>query len=322
VELLVVIAIIGILVALLLPAIQAAREAARRTTCTNNLKQLAVGCHNYADTYGRLPLNYAMGGNIYGNPPNANFRGTSWLTQVLPFMEQQSLFDTIDFNYDVLLDPRNINNTTPANPSNAFAAKTVVPTFMCPSDGNNTNGVMGSRANRGDSWAVNNYKGCAGANWGWGVYIVNTAPLANTPWGVTGDGLNAGNGIFFRGAAGNRPCSTKIAEITDGTSNTFMVGEAVPRWCTHTWWFHFNGVTATTAVPLNAYAVCQNTGNRSIDLDACWGDWGNNYSFMSRHPGGGHFALADASIRFITDSIDLTMYRRHGAIADGETLGN
>ena len=168
--------------------------------------------------------------------------------------------------------------------------------------------------------ALSNYKGCAGANWGWGSYQVNTAPLANTPWGVSADGLNAGNGIFFRGAAGNRPCSTKMAGITDGTTNVFMIGEAVPRWCTHTWWFHFNGSTGTCAVPLNAYAVCQNTGNKNADLDACWGDWPNNYSFMSRHPGGGHFALADASIRFIADSIDLTMYRRLGAMADGESV--
>jgi prepilin-type N-terminal cleavage/methylation domain-containing protein len=317
VELLVVIAIIGVLVALLLPAVQAAREAARRSSCSNNLKQLALGSLNYEDTYKRLPLNYAMGGNLYAATPDANSRGTSWLTQVLPFIEQQSLYDTIDFNFDLVLDPRNVNLTTPANPSNAWAARQIVPAFVCPSDGLTDNGLLGSRANRGGTWAVNNYKGVAGANWGWGIYIVNSGALANTIWGVSGDGLNAGNGVFFRGAAGNRPCSTRLASVTDGTSNTFMIGEAVPRWCTHTYWFHFNGSTATCAVPLNAAAVCQNTGNKSMDLTACAGDWGNNYSFMSMHPGGGQFALVDGSVRFISETIDLTTYRQLGSMMDG-----
>jgi prepilin-type N-terminal cleavage/methylation domain-containing protein/prepilin-type processing-associated H-X9-DG protein len=320
VELLVVIAIIGVLVALLLPAVQAAREAARRSSCSNNLKQLALGCLNYEDTYKRLPLNYASGGNPYGNPPNANFRGTSWLTQVLPFIEQQQLYDIIDFNFDLLLDPRNGDINVPNNPSNAFAARQVVPAFICPSDGLTDNGLLGTRANRSGTWAVNNYKGVAGANWGWGLYIVNSGPLANTIWGISGDGLNAGNGVFFRGQGGGRPCSTRLASITDGTSNTFMIGEAIPRWCTHTYWTFFNGSTATCAVPLNANAVCQNTGNKNLDLSACWEDWPNNYSFMSLHPGGGQFALADGSVRFVSETIDLTTYRALGSMMDGQPV--
>ncbi len=99
-----------------------------------------------------------------------------------------------------------------------------------------------------------------------------------------------------------------------------MVGEAIPAYCTHSHWFWFNGSTATCAVPLNVRAQCQNTGDRNGDLIACRGDWPNNYSFMSLHPGGGQFALADGSVRFISESIDLLTYRRAGNMMDGQTV--
>lgn len=318
VELLVVIAIIGILIALLLPAVQAAREAARRSQCTNNLRQLALACHNYLDRSKCFPLNYGMGSNPWGTPPGTDYRATSWMTQILPFIEQQPLYAMIDFSYDVTNDPRSPNYNQPTAPSNPFVARQVISTFICPSDGENQGGVMGSRANRSGSWAVNNYKGVLGANWQWGNFqVVPPSPLANTEWGASGQGLDYPNGLFCR--CYGRVVIRTAANVTDGFSNTFMIGEAVPRWCTHTWWFHFNGVTATCAIPLNAPAQCQNTGNRKADLDACWGDWPNNYSFMSRHPGGANFALVDASVRFVSESIDLTLYRQLATIAGGET---
>lgn len=337
VELLVVIAIIGVLVALLLPAVQAAREAARRSSCSNNLKQLAIGCHNYHDTTGSFPLSYGFTppNNAHWTEPDVStHRSTSWMTQVLPFIEQKNLYDQIDFNFGVKNDPRNgtiVNN--PNNPSNAFVARTVVPTFLCPSDGLHVKGRLGSRANRsagGWEYAINNYKGVCGANWGWGNFQTITpprnSPLINfnvTVWSNNHrDGLDAGNGIFYRGGRAdiNRQCSTPIAQVSDGTSNTFMIGEAIPRWCTHTWWFWFNGTTATTAIPLNVKAQhpnCQ-TGNRTTDLNCAWGDWPNNYSFMSLHPGGAHFALADGSTRFVAQTIDLTIYRSLGTKGNGE----
>ncbi|MCL4193229.1 MAG: DUF1559 domain-containing protein [Thermoguttaceae bacterium] len=326
VELLVVIAIIGILIALLLPAVQAAREAARRSSCTNNLKQLALACHNYHDVFKSMPLVYAYQptGSVFADPPPAECRTASWMQMILPFVEQQALYDMISFNHDVVLDPRNGNINAPNTPSNAFVAQTVVPGFLCPSDGNNGNGRMSSRANRGGTWAVNNYKGVCGANWQWGSFVNDPRtttpphPTSRDPFGHNqGHGLDRGNGIFFRGV--NFPCATKMAAISDGTSNTFMIGEAVPRWCTHTWWWWFNGTTATCAIPLNANAVCQNTGNRVADLDACWGNWQNNYSFMSRHPGGAGFAMADASVRFVSQTIEhLNVYRGLATISNGE----
>lgn len=335
VELLVVIAIIGVLVALLLPAVQAAREAARRSSCSNNLKQLAIGVHNYHDIVQRFPMNYATtAGNAHWTEPDlSTHRSTSWMVQVLPFIEQQPLYNMIDFNYGVKNDPRNgtvVNN--PNNPSNAFVARTVVKTYLCPSDGIASAGPMASRANRsagGWLYAVNNYKGVCGANWAWGAWPTATPPAGSglpnfnaTPYGNTQDGLDAGNGIFFRGGRADirRHSTTPMAAILDGTSNTLMIGEAIPRWCTHTWWWWFNGTTATTAVPLNARARCQNTGSRTADLNACWGDWPNNYSFMSLHPGGGQFALADGSVRFVPETIDLTIYRSLGTIQNGEQV--
>ncbi len=337
VELLVVIAIIGVLVALLLPAVQAAREAARRTSCSNNLKQLAIGCHNYHDTTGTFPLNYGItpGGSHWADPVSSTHRSTSWMVQVLPFVEQKPLYDIIDFNFDVRLDPRNgtdVNN--PNNPSNAFVARTVIPTYLCPSDGLNNQGRLGTRANRNalprPQWAVNNYKGVCGANWQWGNFRTNARPpqgsglpdFANTQWGRSGNGLDRGNGIFFRGGRAhvNEVSATPIAAVTDGTSNTFMIGEAIPRWCTHTWWWWFNGTTATCAIPLNARAQhpnCQ-TGNKTADLNCAWGQWQNNYSFMSMHPGGGQFALADGSTRFVSETINLTVYRSLGTKQNGE----
>ena len=334
VELLVVIAIIGILVALLLPAVQAAREAARRMSCSNNIKQLGIACHNYLDVYKTFPMSYGRisgGTAIWNEPANPTTRQTSWIMGSLPFLEQKPLYDRIDFNIDVTLDPRNTVNggtiTNPANPSNAWVARQVIPGLICPSDGATRFKVLGGRTNRlqnGAAWAVTNYKGVCGANWQWGTYRVQPpSPLAATPFGLqSGDGLDTGNGIFYRATNATRFCVTRVGAVIDGTSNTLMIGEAIPAWCTHTWWWWFNGTTATTAIPLNARAQCAagvNNPNKASGLVACATDWNNNYSFMSMHPGGGQFCLADGSVRFLSDTIDINNYRSLATMATGET---
>lgn len=330
VELLVVIAIIGILVALLLPAVQAAREASRRMSCSNNLKQLALASHNYHDTYKRMPLNYSQWGGG-GKPTRDPLDGltSSWMITVLPFIEQQPLYDRIDFNFGVRNDPRNATfGAGTVGPSNEWVAYQIIPAFLCPSDTNEGRMDLG-RANyrnpRADNrWGVNNYKGVAGANWGWGNFQVTTGPGAQTRNGQTSNGLDQGNGIFFRGAQNSPgPCSTAMSYITDGTSNTFMLGEAIPEWCTHTWWFWHNGTTATCAIPLNAQAQvasCLTQSSRNARMQCARGDWPNNYSFMSRHPGGGQFALADASVRFVPDTININVYRGAATMGSGETI--
>jgi prepilin-type processing-associated H-X9-DG protein len=315
-----------VLIALLLPAVQQAREAARRSSCQNNLKQLALAVHNYHDVHKYMPLNYGLCCDTSNEA-----RQTSWLTQTLAFIEQDNLYKQIDFRYGLGNDPRSggspLDPATAPMPSNAKIAWQAIPAFICPSDSHN--GRMNNRANSANGaweYGVTNYKGVAGANWGWGTYTQTSGPFLNTKWGVTNNGLDRGNGIFFRGHGGapfTVVSSSKLADVSDGTSNTLMIGEAVPRWTTHTWWWYFNGSTATAAIPPNAPApncggTWAATNSKVQNLDICWGNWPENYSFFSKHTGGVQFALADGSVRFISENIDLTVYRGAATMANGE----
>jgi prepilin-type N-terminal cleavage/methylation domain-containing protein len=317
VELLVVIAIIGILVAMLLPAVQAAREAARRSQCSNNLKQLGLSIHNYHDVHKSFPISYAFGatgGAIYSPASD----GKSFFIGILPFMEQQPLFDKV-----VPIQPLNWTDPGGLQP-NTEVAMTVVEGFLCPSDGTNRKGLMDGRANTAavaptnpnNLWAVNNYKGVAGGNWDWGDHANTWQQNAkfNHPNDDNGhNGLDRGNGFACRNGGNLMNNYIDMAAVLDGTSNTFMLGEAVPAWCTHTWWWWWNGSTATCGIPLN-YRKNQGAGF----LVAQAGDWGRNYSFFSLHPGGGQFTLGDASTRFVADSIDFNLYKALGTISGGE----
>jgi prepilin-type N-terminal cleavage/methylation domain-containing protein len=318
VELLVVIAIIGILVAMLLPAVQAAREAARRSQCSNNLKQLGLGVHNYHDVYKSFPISYGFGNASTGTQYNPTNDGKSWFVGLLPFIEQQPLYSKVAFNQALnWTDPNGVQ-------PNTEVAMTVLETLLCPSDGTNRKGLMDGRANSaavtptnpGNIWAVNNYKGVAGGNWDWGDHVNTWQQNAkfNHPNDNNGqNGLDRGNGFVCRNGGNLTNNYIDMASIIDGTSNTFIIGEAVPAWCNHTWWYWFNGSTATCGVPLNyrknqgaGYLVSQHT------------DWNRNYSFFSLHPGGGQFTLGDASTRFISDTIDFNLYKALGTISGSE----
>jgi prepilin-type N-terminal cleavage/methylation domain-containing protein/prepilin-type processing-associated H-X9-DG protein len=302
IELLVAVAIIALLAALILPAVQTVRESARRTQCKNNIKQLVLAMQTYESAQQVYPLSYGKG------PFTGDNTGASWMQMILPGIEQGNLCANLRFGRPL------------SDPQNTAVAQTVVPAFLCPSD--DSNGLMGFRANVPGIWAVNNYKACAGSNWNWGPFspLVSTAGRnANTP-----DGLDHGNGIIWRGytgvgggliaGPGGPPPATRAAQIRDGSSHTFAVGEAVPEWCRHTWWYWFNATTATCAIPLNY--------RRLPDLQVTGeGDWPENYSFLSRHSGGGQFGMADGSVRFVSDSIDFKVYRALGTISGGEPVG-
>jgi prepilin-type N-terminal cleavage/methylation domain-containing protein/prepilin-type processing-associated H-X9-DG protein len=318
VELLVVIAIIGILVGLLLPAVQAAREAARRMQCSNNVKQLGLAFHNYHDTLKCLPINFAKR-NIppFGNTgPDIANSGRSWMQMILPYIEQTNLYNNIDFT--VGLQPKSSAPTTPVG-KNRLVAQTVVVTFLCPSDDSNEGGKLPSRSDLNetsapaDVWAVTSYKACAGSNWNSGLF-------AWTNTGATGvggknagqsDGLNRGNGVICSNQTNVNP-PTRLRDITDGTSNTFVVGEAMPGWSQWNWWYNPNACTATCAIPLN----------RVLKVPKSIGDWPNNYSFASRHTGGGQFAMGDGSVRFVSDNIDTVTYRAHATISSEEVISS
>lgn len=310
VELLVVIAIIGILIALLLPAVQAAREAARRTQCTNNLKQIGLALHTYHDTHKAFPYSYsnnALVGINWGDCTNA--MAHSWMQHILPFVEQAGLYNQIKFNAPL------------SDPANEAVSMTVLSGYLCPTD-SNSGGIQSSRANLPggkDRRAVNNYKAVAGSNWAWGDAICQHK-FPKGRWANNPDGLDFGNGMICRNIWDRVENLSRIADLQDGTSNTFVVGEAVPAWCTHTWWWWFNGTTATCGIPLNYVSdyIRADPVNRSLDTQ--WGDWPNNYSFMSRHPGGANFCLGDGSVRFVANNIDLTTYRMMANMGDDQAV--
>lgn len=313
VELLVVIAIIGILVGLLLPAVQAAREAARRMQCSNNVKQLGLAFHNYHDAFKVFPINFAWRSRpgLGNGGPAISDTGKSWLQMSLPFIEQNNLFNSIDFTVGLRLTG-GIPGTAANIQRNRDVAATVIPTFLCPSDGESNNGLLTGRSDTvsaNEAWAVTNYKACAGSNWNAGVFAwVNNLGGRN---GGNSDGLNAGNGVLCSNQLNTNPL-TRIRDLSDGTSNTFIIGEAMPFWSNWNWWFNPNAVTATCAIPLN----------RVLRRPRAPGDWPNNYSFASRHTGGGNFGMGDGGVRFVSENIDTSVYRGYATISSGEVVAS
>ncbi len=291
VELLVVIAIIAVLVALLVPAVQKVRESAARMQCQNNLKQLALAVHSYHNTRNRLPHNFLDAALGYG-PHHKNW---SWLARILPWLEQPNLYRNLDIDNKTLYQSR------------AYAVARVE-TFLCPSDTAATQGPRSDAADLG-MWnppdmdaGQTNYKGVAGGNWDWGDPQWHH-PGANG----TGDGIDNGDGMFFRS---DYRYPKSFTAITDGLSNTFMIGEDVPqktKWCS---WPYSNNAIGTCAIAPNAHRP------DGADFDQ-W-SWEDTYSFRSRHHGGLHFACADGSVHFIRDSIDLGTYRALASIRGGE----
>lgn len=271
VELLVVIAIIGVLIALLLPAVQQARESARRMQCTNNLKQLGLALHNYHDTYKIFPPGYIRNS------------GWSWGAMILPQVEQVNLYNRL--------------NTKKVNVSNATAltgSKTRLDMFRCPSDvspdlnNNRKISVNGSQY----EIATSSYVAVQG----------NIDPLPKKNPG------SKGNGMFYWNS------KIRMADVTDGTSNTFMVGERCWKLGIHQ---HNAAIWAATSLnDGNYHFTLSIASNGSFQLN------GNHTNAMSSlHPGGGLFCFADASVHFIPETINLKTWKYLGNRHDGNVLG-
>ncbi len=277
VELLVVIAIIGILIGMLLPAVQQVREAARRTQCSNNLKQLALACHNYESAHGQFPpgLNLPIGPGVFedsdvhkktGEEPINDSWG-SWMVWCLPFMEQNNIYDALDLKQNH--DYNCIGN-------DSIGAK-VIPSLICPSDYVPREVVT----YRDLAFGINSYFGNAGIQ----AWYHRNATF---------------DGVFFYNS------KTSFASITDGSTNTLMIGERYSKdiewerlesyrgWA----WSNFNSVRdclAGTLEPIN-YKFPEGSGpNPSFALtDKKFS------SFSSAHPGGANFAMCDGSVQFLT----------------------
>ena len=292
VELLVVIAIIGILIALLLPAVQAAREAARRSQCSNNLKQIGLGLHNYHDTNKTFPpahvYNTATGYTATGfnGPPM-----WAWSALILPFVEQKPLYDACGITQGVPMDQR-------------FAQiQTKLTAYRCPSD----------------TSPANNKR-----QWTWGNTSIDPGPGTSNYMAMTGTQQSCNdncNGSFLR----NRGMG--FADITDGSSNTIGVGER----CWQLQGNNNNtlyraGVWAGTASSNHSKdwmydSLCHS--ERPINPTA-WADWDAvNSAIASMHPGGAMVVLLDGSTRFLSETIDFTnVYQRLAQRADGQPVGN
>ena len=308
IELLVVIAIIAILIALLLPAVQQAREAARRTECKNKMKQIGLAIHNYHDTHNTFPMSFTTDGLF-----TTVGRGRSWMIGILPFIEQAPLYATLDFSAPLAPTATTGALPTPYTP-NTVAAMTVMSAFLCPSDPSSGVGKLTGRSNlSSDAYGVTNYKAVAGNNWAWSSTHGNfTYTHTSGRNSGSNNGLDAGNGWMCRNNRAGGPLVTRMRDLTDGTSNVLFVGEALPGRCSHSTWYWFNHTTATCAIPLNYY-------QKNLTIPAS--DWPTNYSFASAHTGGGQFLLGDGAVKFVSENIDLQLYRRAATIDGGEVLG-
>ena len=296
VELLVVIAIIGILVALLLPAIQAAREAARRTQCSNNLRQIALALQNHHDTYGYLPT------------VSHETTCMSYLAQILPFMEQASLRELID---DDLHWNVGINVT---------AQNTPVAMFQCPSTGTElgvfSGGVGDTTSYEDNSLLRAHYVGIMGAK--------TCCPTSTGSWPDTGYTVT-GDCSYYGGQADNGSIVPKTGvnfkRITDGTSNTIAVGEqswdAGPtrKWIVGT----FNPDTGFTYNSKNVmYAMNVAYREAPGEADGSSGYKNNDSSLGSKHPGGAHVLYVDASVHFLSEDTDLPILRAFATRANDD----
>jgi prepilin-type N-terminal cleavage/methylation domain-containing protein len=318
IELLVVIAIIAVLVGLLLPAVQKVREAANRAQCSNNLKQLALACHNYHDVFASLPrdgdqsaLKQSHDNLVMPGPGTgccSQGAQWSWIARILRQLEQDNLY----------VEGGIPNNHMLVNPMTKAVLVTDLKVVKCPSD---ISPRIATQPDFGSTpVAVTNYKGVSGANWGADFFPLSKESNFSTPYkniGTNGsyNGLENGDGIFWR--ADIRKGNLKITDITDGTSNTFMIGEDVPEDIQWNMWSFGNGANGTCAIPPNT-GVTIPTGNPKTLGKADNGNWPERYSFRSKHPGGLQFALADGSVRFISDSIPLLTYRQLATIKGGE----
>ncbi len=304
IELLVVIAIIAILIGLLLPAVQKVREAAGRAKCQNNLKQLGLGVHNFHDALGRFPYSGSETNNA-GCCLTNSIPYWSWMARTLPYLEQQNLYNQGGIGQNAPLLSWDGSKWVP----NAIL-QVQVKTFLCPADKAESGPRTGTANISPSSTLVGqtNYKGVAGSNWAWGNYPNNVGSPYFT------NGLDKGNGIFYRSDVQRK---LTLLHITDGTSNTFMIGEDIPDMNIHCAWPYSNTTTGTCAIPPNL-GPPPLTAPAGVNVTA--GNWPNVYSFRSKHPTGLQFCMADGSVRFVSQSISLATYRAAASIDGGETL--
>jgi prepilin-type N-terminal cleavage/methylation domain-containing protein/prepilin-type processing-associated H-X9-DG protein len=275
VELLVVIAIVGVLVSLLLPAVQAARESARRTSCQNNLKQIGLALLSHHDAQRRFPAGY-QATVAYLDGATDTTAGWGWATLILPYLEEPAVYSLVNLRLPV------------EHAQNAAAIRTMISGYVCPSDFAPSGdlapfAVVDDSGNAIATAAPSSYSACVGGD--------ESAPTDAS-----------GLGVFYRNSR------TRMAEITDGTSTTILVGEHA--------WSNSNGIWAGAinkgVCPRGQLNPCPQTGETSYPApvlvqshshlnNATTDPDGGLDDFSSRHVGGSNFVFADGAVHFISD---------------------
>ena len=301
IELLVVIAIIAILIALLVPAVQKVRAAAARAQCNNNMKQIALAHHNYLGFYKKFTPGYIYKGDSFSSGFNELNNEFSWVTLLLPYFDQQPLYDTIDWK-------KNFGNGATGNPTCTGASQIA---FLCPADT-----IQGPGLWSGGVYA----KGHVLANAGIGpMTVVHTTNPPPSP-----DNTPVKQGPFAVNS------NTQVAQLTDGLSNTAMLSEII--WGDANDWrgvmhypegpFYMHNFTPGDQTPDRFRTVfCKSTQwAPCVGSHNAWNDRNDILTARSRHPGGVNMALCDASVRFISTSINLATWQALGTIRGGETV--
>ncbi len=325
VELLVVIAIIGVLVSLLLPAVQAAREAARRMSCSNSLKNLGLGVLNFESSTKRLPVSHTMWGfqvpegssvDLGGPAGGPGYSGRGWIVEVMPYIEMQAAHDQIEaaIKTSAGRDFKLVSKGGWGMGHNDIRSlvSQQLPILTCPSD------PSAIPSNNQWHWrhvaelevATTSYKGVLGDNVLWTGEGTNPAGGSDNTTFTHADGFGSledchsngepCNGLFWRMAFLD---PIELNEITDGQSNTFMIGETVISQDHHSAALFADGDWAVCSVPINYFQP------EGLEPDRVVDQWYLGRSFRSLHPGGAQFVYADGSVHFITDGIDHQNYR-------------
>jgi len=343
VELLVVIAIIGILVALLLPAVSAAREAARKMSCSNNLKQLGLAIRTYHNTYNSMPFSgmYFWGRQSNNGQTWTNSSHGSGLVKLLPFMENDPLYNQLNFHdigtrgskwggwggWAAAFDTRAIAG----NAKGKYFWSEVIPSFVCPSADIDPYGLYGDVPMFAS--AQGTYAFCIGSqrmdSWN------NMCP--NYPGNIfqTGNANHGNDGRAYQlsGAFARGAWAARFRDVTDGESQVIAMGEYLPLKSDHSaqrGWSEFNSLWYSTAGPVNYPVVgvgepgfSWGNSNPPLNPHGCshFKAWNTTQAYKSQHKGGAQFVLVDGSVQFLSENIDYVTYNRLGCRRDGGPLG-
>lgn len=293
IELLVVIAIIAILIALLLPAVQQAREAARRSDCKNRMKQIGLALHNYHDTHSVFPSGVVIDGNSCANTSGSATQdgGAPWTVMVLPFLEQANRYEQFNFTRPFsgrLVEPASPND----NHSEIFTNN---PSYQCPSDPNSSSSAFNA-----------NYLGVQGG-------------------GVVGDactGTSSTARLFLDGGVMFTNSDVAMRDVTDGTSNVYMIGETLHYESfrdddkSYSWasYGRINGAWSGRGPLIGAVHGINSNGDSTDENHA-------TSTMSSRHTGGCHVTMVDGSVHFVSENFNLAVHRQLGNRGDGLPVG-